>query len=120
MAAAFTSPRLREEVERAERARVRGRFRESEPVETPPHPDPLHSPSKTGVNALKASGEREPKRRGCLEPDYGANIAASLVRNGSSVMLRRSGVTATRFSASAERSVPSRCACAGARSNAIQ
>jgi len=63
MAAAFTSPRMRGEVERAERARVRGRFRESEPVETPPHPDPLHSPSKTGVNALKASGEREQKRR---------------------------------------------------------
>jgi hypothetical protein len=63
MAAAFTSPRMRGEVERAERARVRGRFRESEPVETPPHPDPLHSPSKTGVNALKACGEREQKRR---------------------------------------------------------
>jgi hypothetical protein len=44
---------------------VRGPLRESkiggesEPVETPPHPDPLHSPSKTGVNALMASGERE-------------------------------------------------------------
>ena len=37
--------------------------RESERVETPPHPDPLHSPSKTGVNALMASGEREKKRR---------------------------------------------------------
>jgi ATP-dependent DNA helicase UvrD/PcrA len=28
-------------------------------VERPPHPDPLHSPLKTGVNALMASGERE-------------------------------------------------------------
>jgi hypothetical protein len=28
-------------------------------VERPPHPNPLHSPSKTGVNALMASGERE-------------------------------------------------------------
>jgi hypothetical protein len=50
---------MRGEVERAERARVRGRFRESELVEAAPHPDPLHSPSKTGVNALKASGQRE-------------------------------------------------------------
>jgi len=33
--------------------------RKSEFAERPPHPDPLHSPSKTGVNALKASGERE-------------------------------------------------------------
>jgi urease accessory protein len=30
-------------------------------VERPPHPDPLHSPSKTGVNALMASGERGKK-----------------------------------------------------------
>jgi hypothetical protein len=42
---------------------VRGPLRESEPVEAAPHPDPLHSPSKTGVNALMASGEREKKRR---------------------------------------------------------
>src|SRR5262252_6875435 len=28
-----------------------------------PHPDPLHSPSKTGVNALMAGGEREQRRR---------------------------------------------------------
>jgi hypothetical protein len=41
---------------------VRGGLRESEPVERAPHPDPLHSPSKTGVNALMASGEREKKR----------------------------------------------------------
>jgi hypothetical protein len=64
MAAAFTSPRTQGEV-RAERARVRGRFRESELVEAAPHPDPLHSPSKTGVNALKASGEREKRRHPC-------------------------------------------------------
>jgi ABC-type nitrate/sulfonate/bicarbonate transport system permease component len=31
----------------------------SEPAESPPHPIPLQSPSKTGVNALMASGERE-------------------------------------------------------------
>src|SRR5260370_40610127 len=37
--------------------------RKSELVETPPHPDPLHSPSKTGVNALMASGERGQHRR---------------------------------------------------------
>src|SRR4029077_194593 len=43
--------------------RVRVRLRESEHIETPPHPDPLHSPSKTGVNALMASGEREQKAR---------------------------------------------------------
>src|SRR5260370_12955847 len=44
-----------------------GDMRESELVERPPHPEfarrarkfrPLHSPSKTGVNALTASGER--------------------------------------------------------------
>jgi len=33
--------------------------RQSELAERPPRPDPLHSPSKTGVNALMASGERE-------------------------------------------------------------
>ena len=33
-------------------------------AETPPHPDLLHSPSKTGVNALMASGEKDHKRRG--------------------------------------------------------
>src|SRR5580704_15438781 len=43
-------------------ARVRGPLRDSEPLriaETPPHPDLLHSPSKTGVNALVARGEKE-------------------------------------------------------------
>src|ERR1700720_721665 len=50
--------------------RGRGPPRESELVERPPHPDPLHSPSQTKgrsrpsstgfcVNALMASGERE-------------------------------------------------------------
>src|SRR5215471_8649010 len=34
-----------------------------EHLERPPHPDPLHSPSKTGVNALMASGGREKRRR---------------------------------------------------------
>ena len=36
-----------------------GPLRESELVERLPLPDPLHSPSQTGVNALMASGERE-------------------------------------------------------------
>jgi len=61
-----TSPRSRGEVAPGPPAlagegwgRVRGPLHESEPVEAPPHPDPLHSPSKTGVNALMASGERE-------------------------------------------------------------
>src|SRR5258708_25359644 len=52
--------------------RVRGRLHESEPVERPPHPDPLHSPSQTGVNALMASGEREQRRR-CAKCDYPAS-----------------------------------------------
>ena len=79
--------RLRRALERSEFARssrkfrVRGRLHESEPVETPPHPDPLHSPSigsrlrraqwqaPTGVNALMASGEREQRRRAtCNRP----------------------------------------------------
>jgi len=50
---------LRGEVGALFARRVRGALRESEPVEKPPHPDPLHSPLKTGVNALMASGERE-------------------------------------------------------------
>src|SRR5258708_24126944 len=44
---------------KGERVGVRGALRESEPCGRPPHPSPLHSPSKTGVNALMASGERE-------------------------------------------------------------
>jgi hypothetical protein len=42
-----------------EARRVRGPLRESEPVETPPHPDLLHSPSQTGVDALMARGATE-------------------------------------------------------------
>jgi len=38
---------------------VRGRFRGLRLAERPPHPDLLHSPSKTGVNALMARGEKE-------------------------------------------------------------
>ena len=48
---------------------MRGALRESELVETPPHQTeirfrrvpcrPLHSPSKTGVNALMARGARD-------------------------------------------------------------
>jgi enoyl-CoA hydratase/carnithine racemase len=67
-AAAFTSPRSQGEVDpslpsraggREGKGRVRGPLPKPEPVDRPPHPDPLHSPSKTGVNALMASGERE-------------------------------------------------------------
>jgi hypothetical protein len=39
--APVTSPRFRGEVDRAKRGRVRGALRESECVESPPHPDPL-------------------------------------------------------------------------------
>ena len=42
---------------------------ESALVERPPHPDPLHSPSKTGVNALLASGEREKSARPSADGD---------------------------------------------------
>ncbi|HMA71138.1 MAG TPA: enoyl-CoA hydratase/isomerase family protein [Xanthobacteraceae bacterium] len=83
---AFTSPRLRGEVDRAKRGRVRGPVRESEPVESPPHPGPLHSPSKTGVNALMASGEREKGR---------ASVPVSLPRGNAEqapVMTRRSAI----------------------------
>ena|SRR5215469_18764220 len=54
-----TSPRSRGEVFAL--IAGNGRLRESELGEMRPHPDPLHSPSKTGVNALMASGEREKK-----------------------------------------------------------
>jgi len=43
-------------------ARVRGPLHDSERLrlaERPPHPDLLHSPSKTDVNALVARGEKE-------------------------------------------------------------
>jgi thiamine biosynthesis lipoprotein ApbE len=48
-------------------------------VERPPHPDPLRSPSKTGVNALMASGEREQKGRGQFPPASGTNKAIQLL-----------------------------------------
>ncbi len=59
---------------------MRGRLREFELVETPPHRAefwfsfvpccPLHSPSKTGVTALVARGARDAARRGAAEmPD---------------------------------------------------
>jgi hypothetical protein len=38
---------------------VRGRFDKLRLAEAPPHPDLLHSPSQTGVNALMARGEKE-------------------------------------------------------------
>jgi hypothetical protein len=38
---------------------VRGRFHKLRLAERPPHPDLLHSPSQTGVNALMACGEKE-------------------------------------------------------------
>jgi hypothetical protein len=41
---------------------VRGPLHDSERLrlaEAPPHPALLHSPSKTGVNALMARGEKE-------------------------------------------------------------
>jgi len=55
---------------RALARRVRGPLRESELVETPPHPDPLHSPSKTGVNALMANGERAQRRRATFDSPH--------------------------------------------------
>jgi hypothetical protein len=38
---------------------VRGRFNKLRLAEGPPHPDLLHSPSQTGVNALVERGEKE-------------------------------------------------------------
>jgi hypothetical protein len=38
---------------------VRGRFHKLRLADGPPHPDLLHSPSQTGVNALMARGEKE-------------------------------------------------------------
>jgi hypothetical protein len=66
-AAFSTSPRLRGEV--GAKRRVRGRLHKLRLVERPPHPDPLHSPSKTGVNALMASGERESEAP-CVPDDH--------------------------------------------------
>jgi hypothetical protein len=54
---------LAERATRAERkpdlGPVRGRFHRLRLAEAPPHPDLLHSPSRTGVNALMACGEKE-------------------------------------------------------------
>jgi len=50
----FTSPRVRGEV--GAQRRVRGALRESEPVESPPHPDPLRASS---ARLDPAGGERE-------------------------------------------------------------
>src|ERR1700693_1729325 len=59
----FPRPACRERATRAERkpdlGPVRGRFHELRLAERPPHPDLLHSPSQTGVNALMARGEKE-------------------------------------------------------------
>src|ERR1700730_17590894 len=55
--------------ENQDSARVRGPLHDSERlrlVERPPHPDLLHSPSKTGVNALMARGEKELRGFGSL------------------------------------------------------
>jgi hypothetical protein len=38
---------------------VRGRLHTLRLAGAPPHPNLLHSPSKTGVNALMARGEKE-------------------------------------------------------------
>ncbi len=57
--AKITSPRARGEVERAERARVRGPLSESEPsglspAERPPHPDPLPARGEREVRYVEA------------------------------------------------------------------
>jgi hypothetical protein len=54
---ANTSPHLRGEANRAKRGRARRPLHKLELLEAPP--DPFHSPSQTGVNALMASGEGE-------------------------------------------------------------
>src|ERR1700680_4618935 len=57
---------------------VRGRFDKLRLAGTPPHPDLLHSPSQTGVNALMASGAKE---RACARGYTGAiRRAAATVR----------------------------------------
>ena len=53
---------------------VRGRFHMLRLAEAPPHPDLLHSPSQTGVNALMARGEKET----ALRPGYaGAHFSCA-------------------------------------------
>jgi hypothetical protein len=49
----FTSPRLQGEV--GAKRRVRGIVRESEPVESPPHPDPLPASGARGKRAVPLS-----------------------------------------------------------------
>jgi hypothetical protein len=44
---------------RSELGTVRGRSPTLRLAARPPHPDLLHSPSQTGVNALMARGEKE-------------------------------------------------------------
>jgi hypothetical protein len=59
----FPRPACGERATRAEQqpnlGLVRGRFHKLRLAEAPPHPDLLHRPSKTGVNALMARGEKE-------------------------------------------------------------
>ncbi len=43
--------------QRGEKVGVRGALRESERCGPPPHPSPLHSPSKTGVRPYGKRGE---------------------------------------------------------------
>ncbi len=67
LGASLTSPGSRGDVEictlvaqiPGERACPQALSGKFAPGERPPHPIPLHSASKTGVNALMASGERE-------------------------------------------------------------
>ena len=62
----FTSPRLRGEVG-SQSDPWEGATPSAPAMERRPHPDPLHSPSKTSVNALMARGARENLRlRGAL------------------------------------------------------
>jgi toxin ParE1/3/4 len=51
---------------------VRKRFQQLRTAATPPHPDLLPSPSKTGVNALMASGAKE---RACARGEAAIRVA---------------------------------------------
>jgi hypothetical protein len=62
-AALFTSPRLRGEVGSPLAIRVRGTIRESEFVESPPHPNPLR---ESFARLDPASGARENNQRGFI------------------------------------------------------
>jgi hypothetical protein len=61
MSALLTSPRLRGEV--GAKRRVRGAIHESEPVESPPHPNPLRA---SFARLDPARGERESQLRAIL------------------------------------------------------